>query len=350
MPDSFGARLRQQRERQQIELAAIAEQTKIGLSLLEALERDDVSHWPAGIFRRSFIRAYAQAIRLDANSVVREFLDLYPDPGEDVAEISTTLEMTRGESARPPTRLRCLIASTFAALPLRRQTPAATGLLTRPEHDPVDTSSRATTVQREPDRPIRHESARAKQREADVAIRHEPDVPTPRAPGIAAPLEPGVAVPPEPDLVAAARLCTQLGRVVDTRDMEPLIGEAAGVLGAVGIIVWLWDPRASVLKPALAHGYSADVLARVPGVRRDGENATATAFRSAQPRVVEGSDAANGAVAVPLMTPTGCVGVFAVELPCGGEQRESIRALATIFAAQLATLFGYAPLADAVNA
>ena len=47
MPESFGARLRQQRERQQIALTAIAEQTKIGLSLLEALERDDLSHWPA---------------------------------------------------------------------------------------------------------------------------------------------------------------------------------------------------------------------------------------------------------------------------------------------------------------
>ena len=50
MSECFGARLRQQRERQQIALTTIAEQTKISLSLLEALERDDVSHWPTGIF------------------------------------------------------------------------------------------------------------------------------------------------------------------------------------------------------------------------------------------------------------------------------------------------------------
>jgi Helix-turn-helix domain len=50
MPESFGARLRQRRERQQIALTSIAEQTKISLSLLEALERDDVSHWPADTF------------------------------------------------------------------------------------------------------------------------------------------------------------------------------------------------------------------------------------------------------------------------------------------------------------
>ena len=62
MRESFGARLRQRREDQQIELSAIAEQTKIKLSLLEGLERDDVSRWPSGIFRRAFIRAYAHAI------------------------------------------------------------------------------------------------------------------------------------------------------------------------------------------------------------------------------------------------------------------------------------------------
>ena len=60
---------------------------------------------------------------------------------------------------------------------------------------------------------------------------------------------------------------------------------------------------------------------------------------------------ANGAVVVPLMTAGGCVGAFAVELSKGGEKRESVRALATIFAAQLATLFAYAPpMAEAVSA
>ena len=85
MPEGFGARLRQRRERQQIDLAAIAEQTKIKLSLLEGLERDDVSRWPTGIFRRAFVRAYAHAIALEPDVVVREFLELYPDPVEAVA-------------------------------------------------------------------------------------------------------------------------------------------------------------------------------------------------------------------------------------------------------------------------
>ena len=82
MSDSFGARLRYERERRQIALRSIAEGTKISVSLLEGLERGDVSRWPSGIFRKSFVRAYAEAIGLDPDSVVREFVEQYPDPLE----------------------------------------------------------------------------------------------------------------------------------------------------------------------------------------------------------------------------------------------------------------------------
>ena len=72
MPENFGARLRARRERQQIPLATIADQTKIKVSLLEGLERGDVSHWPSGIFRRAFIRTYALAIGLEPDALVAE--------------------------------------------------------------------------------------------------------------------------------------------------------------------------------------------------------------------------------------------------------------------------------------
>ena len=58
----------------------------------------------------------------------------------------------------------------------------------------------------------------------------------------------------------------------------------------------------------------------------------------------------SGAVVVPLMAPGGCVGVLALELRHGGEQSESVRAMATIMAAQLANLVGSTPMAEAVNA
>src|ERR1700736_4182079 len=113
MPESLGARLRQRREREQIALTTIADQTKIKLSLLEGLERDDVSHWPAGIFRRAFIRAYAHAIGLEHHVVVRECLELHPDPVEVVATVPA-IEPGGGGAAlarRPPNRRRYLVGS-----------------------------------------------------------------------------------------------------------------------------------------------------------------------------------------------------------------------------------------------
>ena len=80
--DSLGSRLRYERERRQIALKSIAESTKIGIPLLEGLERDDVSRWPSGIFRKSFVRSYAVAVGLDPETIVREFVERHPDPLE----------------------------------------------------------------------------------------------------------------------------------------------------------------------------------------------------------------------------------------------------------------------------
>ena len=143
-----------------------------------------------------------------------------------------------------------------------------------------------------------------------------------------------------PDLLAAARLCTELSQVYDTRDVAPLLQELARVIDAVGLIVWVWDPQAAELTPALPHGYSEEVLAQLPNVPRDARNATAAAFRSAQTCVVSGGDVASDALVVPLMTGAGCAGVLAIELQHGGAQREATRALATIFAAQMARVVG----------
>jgi len=79
------ARLRKERERRQIRLSSISANTKISTSLFQSLERGDVSRWPSGIFRRSFIRAYASAIGLDPDAVARDFITYFPDPIEAAA-------------------------------------------------------------------------------------------------------------------------------------------------------------------------------------------------------------------------------------------------------------------------
>jgi len=121
------------------------------------------------------------------------------------------------------------------------------------------------------------------------------------------------------------------------------------ILDAVGLIVWVRNPQATELTPALAHGYSDKVLAQLPKVKRDDDHATAAAFRSAQTTIVPGSYLTSGALVVPLMTSGGCEGVLALELRHDTVRNESVQALATIFAAQLARLVEIARPARAVD-
>ncbi len=76
--DTFGPRLRAERERRGISIETIASVTKVGGDLWEGLERNDFSRWPSGIFARAFVRDYARAIALDADEVVDEFCRLFP--------------------------------------------------------------------------------------------------------------------------------------------------------------------------------------------------------------------------------------------------------------------------------
>ena len=126
MPDSFGARLRQRREERQIALSSIADDTKIKLTLLEALERDDVSHWPSGIFRRAYIKAYAHMIGLDPDEVVREFLEVHPEPAEVAAAAAlAAAEEAARKTGPPPTRLRNIVDSALGSLVRLRRTAGA---------------------------------------------------------------------------------------------------------------------------------------------------------------------------------------------------------------------------------
>src|ERR687888_1765393 len=77
-PGDFGRKLREARERRGISLRQIAEATKISVGQLEALERNDISRLPGGIFSRAFVRSYAAEIGVDPEQTVREFLAQFP--------------------------------------------------------------------------------------------------------------------------------------------------------------------------------------------------------------------------------------------------------------------------------
>jgi transcriptional regulator with XRE-family HTH domain len=75
----FGPRLKAERERKGITLKSIAESRKIKESLLAALERNDLSKWPQGIFRRAHFCDYVSEIGLPSAPLLAEFLLLFPD-------------------------------------------------------------------------------------------------------------------------------------------------------------------------------------------------------------------------------------------------------------------------------
>jgi transcriptional regulator with XRE-family HTH domain len=78
----FGPKLRAHRERRRLTLGALAESIKVKASLLEGLERNDLSGWPPGIYRRALVREYAKAIGLPVNALLEEFCELFPEAEE----------------------------------------------------------------------------------------------------------------------------------------------------------------------------------------------------------------------------------------------------------------------------
>ena len=195
---------------------------------------------------------------------------------------------------------------------------------------------------------------------ADTDLSLNADVPAnpaPVHPGTSAPVHPEVVHPerepahdpwsaPLPDLGKAADLCVDLGLVQSSDQLAALMARAAAVLEAKGIVLWVSESGGGVLRPTVAHGYSEKVLQRMGTLAADGDNVTSLAFRTRQPQVVRGSIDGQGALAVPLITGTGCVGVLAAEVQ-GAKPGDARFAIARIIAAQLSTLVAPAVSAEA---
>jgi hypothetical protein len=142
------------------------------------------------------------------------------------------------------------------------------------------------------------------------------------------------------DFPGLASLCNDLARVVDTRALPSLLDRAAAVLDASGIILWIADPDGRELNPIFAQGYPQQLVNRLGTIPREAENATAAAFRTSLLQTVMADAISPGAIAAPLVTSGGCVGVMAAEVRHDAERRDMKLAAASIVAAQLATLVG----------
>lgn len=161
--------------------------------------------------------------------------------------------------------------------------------------------------------------------EAPVSLNITPE-PAPR---------PAVAAPNVDD---AADVCVDIARLLDGRDLPAILGRAAAAIDAKGLVLWVVDESGRTLRASLAHGYSDRMLARLGQLPVSADNVTSLACRSLQPQLVPGTEpGASGAMAVPLISTTGCVGVLSAEVS-GSKASGHQVSVARLIAAQLSAV------------
>jgi hypothetical protein len=172
-------------------------------------------------------------------------------------------------------------------------------------------------------RPIPKEPETAKLKPAEPVAPVEP------------PREPAV---PVKALQQVGEICADLSTLSDLGALTGALDRAAEVLDAGGMIVWIASNDGNSLSPVASHGFDQKMVSRIGRIPRDSANLTAAAYRDNIPRISAATPTAPAALAVALCGPTGPVGVLSMELKSGVPADEARVALATIFAAQLATL------------
>lgn len=160
-----------------------------------------------------------------------------------------------------------------------------------------------------------------------------PPAPAPEAP--LAPMAPVVALS---SVREASVICADLSALSDPGALQGSLARVSSLLDATGLIVWIASNDGTTLSPVATHGFDASLVARIGKVRRDSANLTAAAFRDNTPKISGPTETAPAALAVAMCGPSGPAGVLSVELKAGQSVDEAKVALASIIAAQLATL------------
>ena len=73
----FGQSLREAREAKGLSIADISAKTHMMSRQIEALEREDLSVFPAAVYGRGFVKLYCETVGLDAKTYIDEFMDIW---------------------------------------------------------------------------------------------------------------------------------------------------------------------------------------------------------------------------------------------------------------------------------
>jgi cytoskeleton protein RodZ len=106
---SFGAQLKEEREKQGVSLEDISLSTKIGTRMLRALEEEHFDQLPGGIFNKGFIRAYARCLGMDEEQAIADYLAATgaspaakkPENNDPAPDLSPILEPPPREPGKP---------------------------------------------------------------------------------------------------------------------------------------------------------------------------------------------------------------------------------------------------------
>jgi cytoskeletal protein RodZ len=97
---TLGEELKRRREERDISLNEISEATRIGIRFLKAIDSDNYSILPGGIFTRSFIRAYAKQVGMNED----EAMGLYNEQLSPAKPETNNLSEVAQQSELTPTR------------------------------------------------------------------------------------------------------------------------------------------------------------------------------------------------------------------------------------------------------
>jgi cytoskeletal protein RodZ len=97
----FGEHLRREREMRGVSLEEISASTRISIRFLQAIENEELSKLPGGIFTRSFVRTYARYLGLDEERVLADCqLAGKQKPEIDIPRITTSRARPNETAAR----------------------------------------------------------------------------------------------------------------------------------------------------------------------------------------------------------------------------------------------------------
>ncbi len=141
-----------------------------------------------------------------------------------------------------------------------------------------------------------------------------------------------------PSLDDTVDVCVDIARLLDGRDLPAILTRAASAIDAKGLVLWVVDEHGQTLRASMAHGYSDRMLARLGHLPVSADNVTSLACRTLQPQMVPGAAQGNsGALAVPLISTGGCVGVLSAEVSGSSANGHQI-SVARLIAAQLSSV------------